>query len=241
VKLSVVIPVYNEIATIEKVLARVEQVTIPGVDKEIVVVDDGSTDGSREWLRTVRGRYIVVFHRGNFGKGAALRTGFAHASGDVLLVQDADLEYFPEDYPDLLAPIREGRTRVVYGSRRLRRDNRQHSGFLFFLGGVFLTKLANMLYGTRITDEPTCYKVFDAALLRRIPLVCRRFEFCPEVTAKVARRGERILEVPIRYAPRSIAQGKKIGWRDAVEATWTLLKYRFGEDRAPAPLPPTEE
>jgi glycosyltransferase involved in cell wall biosynthesis len=237
-KLSIVIPVYNERGTIEEVLRRIEEVAIPGVEKEVVLVDDGSTDGTREIIEGYRDRHTVVLHRGNFGKGAALRSGFARAAGDVILVQDADLEYFPEDYPALVAPIRDGEARVVYGSRRLRRENRQHSGFLFFLGGIYLTILTNLLYRTRITDEPTCYKVFEGSLLREIPLVCRRFEFCPEITAKVARRGIRIHEIPIRYAPRSVREGKKIGWRDAIEATWTLLKYRLVLDRRPAPLPP---
>jgi len=238
--LSVVIPVYNERDTLPEVVRRVERVDLPGMRKEIVLVDDGSTDGTRDVLRELARSHRVLFHRGNHGKGAALRTGFHHATGDVLLVQDADLEYFPEDYPALVGPILSGEAKVVYGSRRLRRENRQHSGLAFFLGGVFLTALANLLYRTRITDEPTCYKVFSTEVLREIPLRCHRFEFCPEVTAKVARRGHRIVEVPIRYEPRSVEEGKKIRLRDGIEAIWTLLRYRFGRIDNGAPLPPTE-
>ncbi len=239
--LSVVVPVYNEAATIENVIDRVRSVQIPGHDIELILVDDGSTDGTRDVLARHARSCKVFFHRQNRGKGAALRTGFAHVTGDVVIVQDADLEYYPEDYPALVEPIARGEARVVYGSRRLRRENRQHSGIAFFLGGVFLTAVTNLLYRTGITDEPTCYKVFDAALLADIPLVCERFEFCPEVTAKIARRGEKIVEVPIRYEPRSVTEGKKIGARDAVEATWTLLRYRFGKIDRSAPLPEFEE
>jgi len=235
--LSVVVPVYDEAATIEEVIERVRAVRVPGHDIELVLVDDGSTDGTREVLARHAADCTVLFHRRNRGKGAALRTGFAHVTGDVVLVQDADLEYDPADYPALVDPIARGEARVVYGSRRLRRENRQHSGFAFFLGGVFLTVITNVLYRTRITDEPTCYKVFDAALLRDIPLVCERFEFCPEVTAKVARRGERIVEIPIRYEPRSVDEGKKIGLRDAIEAVWTLFRFRFGGIDRGAALP----
>ena len=204
--LSVVIPVYNERDTIEEVVRRVESVPIPDTRTEVILVDDGSTDGTREVLASLASRHTVVLHQGNHGKGAALRTGFRFVTGDIVIVQDADLEYFPEDYPSLVAPIRDGEARVVYGSRRLRKENKQHSGIAFFLGGIYLTTLCNLLYRTGISDEPTCYKVFDAALLRDIPLVCERFEFCPEVTAKIARRGIAIHEVPIRYASRTYGE-----------------------------------
>lgn len=239
--LSVVIPVYNECATIREVIGRVQAVEIPDMSIEVILVDDGSTDGTRDVLQEFRDTCTVVFHEGNHGKGAALRTGFERVTGDIVIVQDADLEYFPEDYPILVKPIQDGIARVVYGSRRLRKENQQHSGIAFFLGGVTLTILTNLLYGIKISDEPTCYKVFEASLLREIPLVCSRFEFCPEVTAKVARRKIPIHEVPIRYAPRSVSEGKKIGWKDAVEAIWTLLRYRVGRVDRSAPLPPAKD
>ena len=145
----------------------------------------------------------------------------------MAVIQDADLEYDPNDFVEMIKPIRDGRARAVYGSRRLRTDNRQHSGVVYFWGGLFLTFLTRILYGVAITDEPTCYKMLDAELMRSLELTCERFEFCPEVTAKLAKRGVPILEVPISYFPRHKDAGKKIGWRDAVEAAWTLLKFRF--------------
>mgnify|MGYP000586759703 CR=1 FL=1 len=231
-KLSVIVPVFNERGTVEELLQRVERVPL---DKEIVVVDDGSTDGTRELLRRFENRpgFRVLFHERNRGKGRAIRTGLDAASGDVVVIQDADLEYDPQDFLELLRPIQEGRTRVVYGSRRLIRSNRQHSGVIFYLGGMFVTWMTRWLYGLKITDEATCYKMFDAELLRSLRLSCERFEFCPEVTAKLARRGEPIVEVPIRYYPRHKDEGKKIGWRDAVEAVWTLLKLRFAPRTRP--------
>ncbi|MDX9758433.1 MAG: glycosyltransferase family 2 protein, partial [Bacteroidota bacterium] len=159
-------------------------------------------------------------------KGAAIRRGLEEVRGDIVLIQDADLEYNPGNYAALIAPILEGRSRVVYGSRERNVNNRLHSGMLFYAGGKFLSALTNLLYGSRITDEPTCYKVFDADLLRTIPLTCTRFEFCPEVTAKVLRRGVDIVEVPIDYFPRKKNQGKKINWRDGIAAVWTLLRWR---------------
>jgi dolichol-phosphate mannosyltransferase len=220
-KLSVVIPVYNERETIVEALRRVKAVPL---EKEIIVVDDASTDGSGELLAQdpdIR----LLRHAENRGKGSAIRTALAAVTGDVVIIQDADLEYDPEDYPLLVGPIRRGAARVVYGSRFLRgrpRMRRTH-----WLCNRLLALAANLLYGARITDEATCYKVFDAALLRELPLVCRRFEFCPEVTAKLRRRGIAIHEVPIRYTARTFDAGKKIRAWDAVEAFWTLLRYRF--------------
>ena len=198
------------------------------IDKEVVVVDDGSGDGTREVLARLARELPIraLFHEQNRGKGAAIRTALAEAHGEVVVVQDADLEYDPEDYPRLLQPILEGRTNVVYGSRYL--DHKNPLPFTHFKVAVLLLNaMANLLYGTRLTDEATCYKMFRASLLRSLPLRCERFEFCPEVTARVAKRGEKILEVPIRYHYRTRAQGKKIGWRDGFEAIWTLLRYRF--------------
>lgn len=227
-KLSVVIPCYNERENILKILEKINAVDLGKTEKEIIIVDDFSTDGTVEILRGLpSGHYKIFFHTRNQGKGMALRTGFNHVTGDIVLIQDADLEYDPEDYPKLIEPLLSGEAKVVYGSRERNRHNKKHSGFSFYLGGKFLTWLTNLLYGSRLTDEPTCYKIFDAALLKSIPLTCRRFEFCPEVTAKILLRGIPIMELPISYYPRNSKEGKKIRFRDGVEAIWTLLKYRI--------------
>jgi glycosyltransferase involved in cell wall biosynthesis len=226
-KLSVIIPVYNEERTLRTILDKVLKVEI---NKEIIIVDDYSKDGSREIIREYGKLPNVkaVFHERNYGKGKAIRSGIQHVTGDIVVIQDADLEYEPEDYPKLVEPILQGKTNVVYGSRELGTTH-QHSYFSFYIGGKFLSWLANLLYGSHITDEPTCYKVFKADLLKSIPMNCVRFEFCPEVTAKVLKRGEGIIEIPIRYYPRTKNEGKKIRWKDGVEAIWTLLKYKFVE------------
>jgi len=219
------VPVYNEHATLESLLRRV--LAVP-VDKEVIVVDDGSRDGTRDVLADLAGRLPIraLYHERNRGKGAAIRTALAEAKGEIVIIQDADLEYDPEDYPRLVEPIVRGETNVVYGSRYLSHEN--PLPFTHFKVAVLLLNgMANLLYGTRLTDEATCYKVFRGPLIRSLPLRCERFEFCPEVTARVAKRGERILEVPIHYHYRTRAQGKKIGWRDGFEAIWTLLRYRF--------------
>jgi len=225
-KLSVIVPVYNERGTIRELLDRVERVPL---EKEVVVVDDGSSDGTRELLAAWEGRpgHVVRYHERNRGKGRAIRTGLEAASGDVVVVQDADLEYDPQDFVAMLEPIRAGRARAVYGSRWLRPENR-HAVPLYYLGGLVVTWAARLLYGLRITDEATCYKMVDARLLRELDLACERFEFCPEVTAKLALRRVPITEVPISYDARRKDEGKKIGWRDAVEAVWTLLRLRVG-------------
>jgi dolichol-phosphate mannosyltransferase len=220
-KLSVIVPAHNERDTIVEALRRVK--AAPG-EKEILVVDDASTDGTRELLETDPD-ILLLQHTENQGKGAAIRTALAAVTGDVVIIQDADLEYDPQDYPLLVDPIRRGEARVVYGSRF--RRGRPDMRWPNYLCNRLLALAANLLYGARITDEATCYKAFDAALLRELPLECRRFEFCPEVTAKVRRRGVPIHEVPIRYTARSFDAGKKIRAWDAVEAFWTLLRYRF--------------
>jgi glycosyltransferase involved in cell wall biosynthesis len=190
-------------------------------------VDDGSTDGTRELLNTLKSDTIkVIFHEKNQGKGGAIRTAIAHSKGDIILIQDADLEYDPQDYYKLIPVIESGKEKVVYGSRFLNKQNK-HSYFSFFLGGQVVTWITNILYFQTLTDEPTCYKVFDAKLLKSIKLNCTGFEFCPEVTAKIAKLGFKIPEVPISYNPRSISEGKKINWKDGVEAIWVLFKYRF--------------
>jgi len=223
-KLSVIMPVYNEAGTVAEIIRRV--LAAP-VQKELIIVDDGSTDGTREILRRLPSDVAtILYHECNQGKGAAIRTGLEHATGQLVLIQDADLEYDPNDYPALLRPALEGTAQVVYGSRVLRPDN-PYSHLRFYLGGRLLSVIANLLYGIRITDEPTGYKLFRRELLKSLNLQCRGFEFCPEVTAKVARRGIPIHEVPIRYVPRTIDEGKKISWRDGLYAIWILVKYRF--------------
>jgi dolichol-phosphate mannosyltransferase len=224
-KLSILVPVYNERATLEALIDRVRHVRL-SVEREIIVVDDGSTDGSAEQLRRLEawGDIVACFHGRNQGKGSAVRTGLAKATGTIVLIQDADLEYDPAEYPRLIQPILENRTRVVYGSRTLGRN--QPSYIRYYLGGRFLSFFANVIYGTRITDEPTCYKVLGAGLMRSLELESKGFEFCAEVTAKVGCLKERIVEVPIFYRPRSIKEGKKIRWTDGVKAMWTLLHYR---------------
>jgi dolichol-phosphate mannosyltransferase len=223
-RLTVIIPAYNESATVGEILDRV---LASPIDLEAIVVDDGSTDATPQALACFRDdpRVVIVRHERNLGKGAAIRTGIAHARGDITLVQDADLEYDPGDYEKLLAPFDDPGVSVVYGSRRLMPN--PDSSAIFKMGGVSLTWITNLLYGTGITDEPTCYKAFRSELLRSLPLKCEGFEFCPEVTALVARRGYRIHEVPIRYYPRSIAEGKKIRLSDWFKAVATLLGNRF--------------
>jgi glycosyltransferase involved in cell wall biosynthesis len=224
-KLSVIVPVFDERNTVVEIIRRMRQVELP-LELEIVVVDDGSTDGTRAVLRQLGDSTVrVLTHDVNRGKGAAIRTGLAHVTGDLVLVQDADLEYDPEDWPKLLAPIQSGKARVVYGSRFT--GERRNMLFLHWVGNRFLSLVTNVLYNTTLSDMQTCYKLFDRSLLDGITLRAERFEFEPEVTAKILRRGIRIYEVPISYTGREFDEGKKITWRDGVTALWTLVKYRI--------------
>ena len=226
-KLSIIIPVLNERDTIAAIVSRVFEADIGRVEKEVIVVDDGSNDGTEQILQDLTG-IIFLQHPRNKGKGSAIRTAIKIATGEIILIQDADLEYDPGDYSALIAPILGGKAEVVYGSRRLKKSNRKHSSFLYFVGGVGLTFLTNLLFpGSGLTDEATGYKVFRRDLLRELKLNCRQFEFCPEVTAKLLRRGVKIQEVPISYFPRDISAGKKIRYRDGMIAAWTLLRYRL--------------
>jgi dolichol-phosphate mannosyltransferase len=223
-KLSVIIPSYNEEKTLPIILQKVLSVSVV---HEVIVVDDGSTDLTSHILDPFRNKEgIKIIHcRDNFGKGAAVRLALSEVTGDLVMIQDADLEYDPQDYLKLITCHEATGCPVVYGSRRI--NGGTPSLIRFHLARKLLSLLANLLYGQRLTDEPTCYKLFETDLLKSIPLTCKGFEFCPEVTAKIARRGIRIEEVPIRYDPRSVREGKKIGWRDGVVAMWTLIKYRI--------------
>ncbi len=223
--LSVIIPVYNEKKTILEILKKIEEVPL---NKEIIIVDDGSTDGTRELLAQFHDsvNIHVYLHPNNKGKGMAIRTAIPNCSGDIIIIQDADLEYDPADYLKLVEPFKYHEVKVIYGSRFLNNVNR-HSYLRFYMGGRLLSFITNILFAQNLTDEPTCYKVFDADFLKSIPLKCKKFEFCPEVTAKVAKKGIKIKEIPINYYPRTLGEGKKITWKDGLQAIWVLFKYRF--------------
>jgi len=244
---SVVIPAYNESTTVNSLISTVKKTKLPkGVNREIIVVDDGSTDDTYQILKKISG-IKVIRHPQNQGKGRAMASGFAAARGDIVLTQDADLEYDPKFYSELLKPILTNRAKVVYGSRFLyilqRQKNvsflkktHQASYFLAYLGGRIITEVANLLYGTHITDEATGYKVLTREVLNLIKLESKHFEFCPEITAKVSKLGYKIYEVPISYEPRTYEQGKKIHWHDGLEGLWTLFKYRFSRLHYPRSL-----
>jgi len=229
-RISILIPVFNEVRTLHELLAQVDMATVAGLEKELIIVDDGSTDGTREILEQLDGlqtSFRVVFHGQNMGKGAAIRTALTYATGDLVLIQDADLEYDPRDYEDLVAPILRGRADVVYGSRLRGGKPVRDFSLLYLWGNKFVTLVTNVLYGAALTDMETGYKLFRADVIKNLHIRANRFDFEPEFTAKILKRNIRIFEVPITFNPRDYSQGKKIRMSDAFWALWTLLKYRF--------------
>ncbi|MFH1317222.1 MAG: glycosyltransferase family 2 protein [Candidatus Woesearchaeota archaeon] len=226
-KLSIIIPTYNEEKTLVEVIKRVKNVKIGNISKEIIIVDDGSRDGTRKILHLINDKQIkIIFHEKNKGKGAAIRTGIKNATGEIIMIQDADLEYDINEYPQLLEPILSGKASVVYGSRfiNLKKVPKYR---IHYIGNLGLTAITNLLFGGRITDMETCYKVFKAEVIKNIRLRAKRFDFEPEVTAKVLKKRIKIVEVPISYHCRDFKEGKKITWRDGIKAFFYLIKYRF--------------
>jgi glycosyltransferase involved in cell wall biosynthesis len=230
VTLSIIIPVYNEEKTVESVIKKVEAVNLNQVKKELIVVNDCSTDKTLEVLRNLK-NIKLIHHEKNQGKGAAIRTGIQHASGDIIIIQDADMEYDPEDYPALLKPILDNETKVVFGSRFMPGAKTQFSEYkgnkIYYIGNIFLSFCVGLLYSQKIIDMETCYKMFKREVLDGITLRSERFDFEPEITAKILKKGHTIIEVPIGYKPRSVEEGKKIGWKDGIKALFCLIKYRF--------------
>jgi glycosyltransferase involved in cell wall biosynthesis len=222
-------PVYNEAQTIREIITRVEAASIGDVRKELIIVDDASTDGTRDILRELaqNGNYKIYFHGHNMGKGAALRTALTYAVGDIILIQDADLEYDPGEYAELIKPILEGRADVVYGSRLTGGKVGRAFNFWHYIGNKLLTFITNILYNAILSDMETCYKVFRADVIKNIQIKSNRFDFEPEITAKILRRKYKLYEMPISYYGRDFSEGKKITWRDGFAAIWALVKYRF--------------
>lgn len=223
-KISILLPVYNEKNTLLEILKKLEAVDF-GMEKEIILIDDFSTDGTKELYKELP--YKVIYHKKNMGKGAALRTGFSVAQGDIIIIQDADLEYNPADYKPLVELIKSGSADVVYGSRLADRRNRGNFLLLSYLANVTLSFITRLLFGTYLTDMETCYKAFRADFIKAIKIESNRFDFEPEITAKILKNKARFVEIPISYNARQESEGKKITWKDGVQAIFTLLKYRF--------------
>lgn len=226
-KISIVIPVYNEKNTLLEILEKVEAVSFCKLKKEIILVDDGSTDGTLDILKTLENKYQIFYHEINQGKGAAIRTAFSKVTGDIVIIQDADLEYDPADYEDLIKLIIDNKADVVYGSRLSGGKPSRSFMFTHLLGNKLLTLITNILYNTTLTDMETCYKAFKSDFIKDIVIKSNRFDFEPEITAKVLKKGARLFELPISYYGREYTEGKKITWRDGFHAILALVKFRF--------------
>lgn len=226
-KITVLIPIFNEVNTLKIILQKVEEANFCGLEKEVILIDDFSTDGTREILKEFENKYPIFYHDKNMGKGAALRTGFEHMTGDIVVIQDADLEYEPEDYEPLIQLILNGKADVAYGSRLSGGKPSRSFMFTHLLGNKLLTLMTNVLYNTTLTDMETCYKAFKTDFIKGIEIKSNRFDFEPEITAKVLKRGARLYELPISYYGREYDEGKKITWKDGVHAILALIKFRF--------------
>ena len=228
-KLSIIIPVYNECKTVKKVVSEIKKAELKNILKEIILIDDFSSDGTRRILKSMKDKSLkILFHEKNMGKGSAIRTGLRYATGDIILIQDADLEYEPKEFSKLLKPIIENKTMVVYGSRLSAiKKNIKNMYKLHYLGNLFLTSMTNLLYGTRISDMETGYKVFRREVIKGMDLKAKRFDFEPEITAKILKKGYKIYEVPIGFTGRKFEEGKKITWLDGIKAAYYLIKYRL--------------
>lgn len=226
-KISIIVPVYNEINTLDIILKKIEEAPFCGLEKEIILIDDMSTDGTREHLKTLEDKYKVFYHEVNMGKGAAIRTGMKYITGDIMVIQDADLEYDPVDYNDLIKLIIDDKADVVYGSRLTGAKPSRSFMFTHLLGNKLLTLTTNILYGATLTDMETCYKAFRASFLQNIEIKSNRFDFEPEITAKILKKKARLYELPISYYGREYAEGKKITWVDGIDAIIALIKFRF--------------
>lgn len=226
-KITILIPVFNEVNTLKVILQKVEEANFCGLEKEIILIDDCSTDGTREILSELEEKYKVFYHDNNMGKGAALRTGFDHVTGDIAVIQDADLEYDPVDYEPLIKLILDDKADVAYGSRLSGGKPSRSFMFTHLLGNKLLTLMTNILYNTTLTDMETCYKAFKTEFIKGIEIKSNRFDFEPEITAKVLKRGARLYELPISYYGREYDEGKKITWKDGFHAIFALVKFRF--------------
>ncbi|MBQ2612154.1 glycosyltransferase family 2 protein [bacterium] len=224
-KITILIPVFNEVNTLDKILEKVEKADFCGLEKEIILIDDASTDGTKDLYKNYN--YKVLYHKFNQGKGAALRDGFKEATGDIVVIQDADLEYDPEDYAPLIRLILDNKADVCYGSRLTGSKPSRSFMFHHLIGNKVLSCLTNILYGSTLTDMETCYKAFRREFIQDITIRSNRFDFEPEITAKVLKKGARLYELPISYYGRGFAEGKKITWRDGFHAIWALVKFRF--------------
>ncbi|MBR1754684.1 glycosyltransferase family 2 protein [bacterium] len=227
-KITILIPVYNELNTLETILQKVEQTHLCGMEKEIILIDDFSTDGTRDILKNLENKYRVLYHEKNMGKGAALRTGFENMTGDIAIIQDADLEYDPKDYEKLVEPVFNGEYDVIYGSRLMGKPDKSFM-LTHLLGNKLITFVGTVLYGKKLTDLETCYKVLSKDILQGIKIKSNRFDFEPEITAKVLKKKARFKELPISYNGRGHDEGKKITWKDGFGAIWALIRFRFSD------------